>query len=438
MTVQVGSPGGTPSDTGSYSNGGAGGTPGGGAGGGTELPAGVGGGGGGYSGLLVGSSSGPLVIAAGGGGGGGGAGGNGDTGSGGGVGGGSGGGGGATSTSGCMNSGGTGGQGNDGDGNGSPGSFLQGGGGGSAGDTDSSGGGGGGGYCGGGGGAGGGVEGAAGGGGSSYGISGLTDEATSSAAASVSISYRVTATTSSTTTTTSSTTTTRSSTTTTRSSTTSSTTSSTSTSTAVAPVAPVAVATVSPGRAGLSYQLSGARSQAPAGHQITSYRWTLAGKTIGSAETLTHTFAQPGVAYPVGLTVTDDQAQSATTTVTVTPHTKPATVRQTVRFGLDRADLTRAARTALAPLRGLVAYATSTQITGYCAAHETSTRSTLLELSRQRAQAVASYLFAGHDRSGVSISGEGATNFVATNQTASGCAKNRRVQIQVRYPKPTL
>jgi outer membrane protein OmpA-like peptidoglycan-associated protein len=164
----------------------------------------------------------------------------------------------------------------------------------------------------------------------------------------------------------------------------------------------------------------------------------LAGKTIGSAETLTHTFAQPGVAYPVGLTVTDDQAQSATTTVTVTPHTKPATVRQTVRFGLDRADLTRAARTALAPLRGLVAYATSTQITGYCAAHETSTRSTLLELSRQRAQAVASYLFAGHDRSGVSISGEGATNFVATNQTASGCAKNRRVQIQVRYPKPTL
>jgi outer membrane protein OmpA-like peptidoglycan-associated protein len=86
----------------------------------------------------------------------------------------------------------------------------------------------------------------------------------------------------------------------------------------------------------------------------------------------------------------DDQAQSATTTVTVTAHTKPATVRQTVRFGLDRADLTRAARIALAPLRWLVAYATSTQITGYCAAHETSRHSTLLRLSRQRAQAVAS------------------------------------------------
>jgi hypothetical protein len=81
--------------------------------------------------------------------------------------------------------------GSDGGGNGTAGSFLQGGQGGDSGiPTFSSGGGGGGGYCGGGGGGGEGA-GAGGGGGSSFGVSGLTNEAPATAAASVTISYVV-------------------------------------------------------------------------------------------------------------------------------------------------------------------------------------------------------------------------------------------------------
>jgi hypothetical protein len=178
--------------------GGAGGTPGGGGAGG-DYPAIFtgdedGGGGGGYSGLFDPSNN-PLVIAGGGGGSGGagGAGGDGDTGSGGvqGAGGddGSTGGGGATSGGpGVAGAGGNGG------GTGSPGSSTAapdgaGGQGGTSSCCDnSSGGGGGGGYFGGGGG-GGSLLAAGGGGGASFGVSGLTNEMTSSAAAEVVVNF---------------------------------------------------------------------------------------------------------------------------------------------------------------------------------------------------------------------------------------------------------
>jgi hypothetical protein len=146
---------------------------------------------------LLDPSDNPLVIAAAGGGGGGfdssNTGGAGDTGAGGGAGtgaDGSCGGGGGTSTiggaGGCNGGGGA--------GNGSNGSSLAGGqGGASNGEGNSSGGGGGSGYYGGGGGGGGAAVGAGGGGGSSYGITGLTNEQTTTAAASVTISYQLAA-----------------------------------------------------------------------------------------------------------------------------------------------------------------------------------------------------------------------------------------------------
>jgi len=193
LSVVVGGAGGG----GVYGVGGAGGSPGGGAAGGGSLDSSGsgydGGGGGGYSGVLVSAQS-PLVIAGGGGGSGGigFGGGSGDIGQGGGAGGGGGmdggGGGGGTSTTGGA--GGVGGY--PVGGAGAMGAFEQGGQGGAGGtyegETESSGGGGGGGYYGGGGG-GGSATAPGGGGGSSYGITGLTNEALASGPASVTVSY---------------------------------------------------------------------------------------------------------------------------------------------------------------------------------------------------------------------------------------------------------
>jgi hypothetical protein len=186
LTVEVGDVGGD----GTLTTGGAGGAPGGGAAGDYGQSVGYydGGGGGGYSGILDPSGT-PLVIAAGGGGGGGygGDGGSADIGQGGMAGqdGDSGTGAGGASGS----AGGTGGTGSNGSEPGTNGAYLTGGtGGDSDGNNESSGGGGGGGYYGGGGG-GGGYYAGGGGGGSSYGVTGLTNEADATTAASVTISY---------------------------------------------------------------------------------------------------------------------------------------------------------------------------------------------------------------------------------------------------------
>jgi len=196
LTVVVGGTGGV----GTNGVGGVGGSPGGGGAAGGSLQPGSssydGGGGGGYSGLLTPVES-PLVIAGGGGGSGGEgyAGGSGDTGQGGGAGNGyfpGSGGDGGTSTSGGAGGVGDAAQG----GPGMMGAFEQGGQGGPGGlylgNHNSSGGGGGGGYYGGGGGGGSGAAGG-GGGGSSYGITGLTDEALAGGPAAVTISYTVAA-----------------------------------------------------------------------------------------------------------------------------------------------------------------------------------------------------------------------------------------------------
>jgi outer membrane protein OmpA-like peptidoglycan-associated protein len=77
-------------------------------------------------------------------------------------------------------------------------------------------------------------------------------------------------------------------------------------------------------------------------------------------------------------------------------------------------------------------------LTGYCAANEPSRHHRLIKLSRQRAQTVRTYLFSGDKRArpNVTIIAKGATDFVATNQTAAGRARNRRATITITYPKP--
>jgi outer membrane protein OmpA-like peptidoglycan-associated protein len=205
------------------------------------------------------------------------------------------------------------------------------------------------------------------------------------------------------------------------------------------PLPPTAAISVSPGVAGLTYRLSAAGSSAPAGHHITGYRWTIAGRQVATTKTLTHTFGTAGHAYPVMLTVTDDQQQTATTTVSVTPRAKRVRLSLVVQFGRNQAALSGATRRVLNPLRPLVQSATAVTLTGYCAANEPSRHHLLVKLSRQRAQTVRTYLFSGDKRvrPNVTITAKGATGFIATNKTPAGRARNRRVTITITYPKPT-
>jgi outer membrane protein OmpA-like peptidoglycan-associated protein len=200
---------------------------------------------------------------------------------------------------------------------------------------------------------------------------------------------------------------------------------------------PTAAISVSPATAGLTYRLSGAGSSAPAGHRIIGYRWTIAGRQVATTKALMYTFATRQ-AHPVMLTVTDDQQQTATTTVTVTPRTKRVTVRSVVQFARNQAALTAATRQILNPLRPLVRSATAVTLTGYCAANEPSRHRLLVKLSRLRAQMVGRYLFSGdkRPRPNVTIIAKGATNFIATNKTPAGRARNRRATITITYPKP--
>jgi outer membrane protein OmpA-like peptidoglycan-associated protein len=143
-------------------------------------------------------------------------------------------------------------------------------------------------------------------------------------------------------------------------------------------------------------------------------------------------------AHPVMLTVTDDQQQTATTTVTVTPRTKRVTVSSVVQFARNQAALTAATRQILNPLRPLVRSATAVTLTGYCAANEPSRHRLLVKLSRLRAEMVGTYLFSGdkRPRPNVTIIAKGATGFIATNKTPAGRARNRRATITITYPKP--
>ncbi len=59
-----------------------------------------------------------------------------------------------------------------------------------------------------------------------------------------------------------------------------------------------------------------------------------------------------------------------------------------------------------------------------------------LKLSAKRARAVMTYLVeAGIAASRLKSAGMGKTNFIASNRTKSGRAKNRRVEIEFSYPE---
>jgi outer membrane protein OmpA-like peptidoglycan-associated protein/sugar lactone lactonase YvrE len=206
-----------------------------------------------------------------------------------------------------------------------------------------------------------------------------------------------------------------------------------------APVAPTAAIAVTPASAGLRYQLSGAGSSAPAGHQITGYSWQVAGRPAGTTKTITATFQQADQPVPLTLTVTDDQGQTASTTTTITPHATTVKVRLVVHFSRNKAALTAATRQILNPARGPIRYANKITVQGYCAARERSRHPLLIKLSRQRGQTVRTYLFGGdkRPRANLTINANGATHFVAPNSTASGRAENRRVVVVFTYPKPT-
>jgi outer membrane protein OmpA-like peptidoglycan-associated protein len=204
------------------------------------------------------------------------------------------------------------------------------------------------------------------------------------------------------------------------------------------PAGPTAKISVSPAAAGLTYVLSGAGSSAPAGHLITRYAWTIAGHQVATDKTIAYTFAKARSPYRVMLTVTDDQGQTATSAVTITPRARTVHVTMVVHFARNQAALTATARRTLKPLRGLIRYATAVTLKGYCAANEPSGHRLLIKLSRQRAQTVRRFLLSGdrRPRPSVTIIAKGATGFVAPNQTAAGRERNRRVTISFRYPKP--
>jgi flagellar motor protein MotB len=194
----------------------------------------------------------------------------------------------------------------------------------------------------------------------------------------------------------------------------------------------------SPGKAGLTYRLSAGGSP-PGASPIVRYRWTLGKRQIGSGRTILHTFPRAGHRYRVVLTVTDSAGSSSSTTITLTPRGRRATARLTLHFARDRASLdSRSERRALAQLRPMFAHALRVRIAGYCAAAEVSRSHALRLLSTERAQAVLRFLTAHHNRGAqhVTVSGEGATAFLARNRTARGRAANRRATVVIDYEKP--
>ena len=101
-------------------------------------------------------------------------------------------------------------------------------------------------------------------------------------------------------------------------------------------------------------------------------------------------------------------------------------------FAFDSAELSGAAKSSLDKLAtALKDSGKAAEINGYTDSTGSATYN--VELSKKRAQAVASYLESkGVDGKNLTVKGNGATNFVATNDTAAGRAQNRRVDIVLK------
>jgi flagellar motor protein MotB len=195
---------------------------------------------------------------------------------------------------------------------------------------------------------------------------------------------------------------------------------------------------ISPGAAGLTYRLSAGRSH-PASRPISRYVWTLGGRRIGNGPTIRYTFPRAGRRYRLVLTITDPAGHTSSTAITFTPRVRRTTAQLTLHFARNRAALEpRSERHALALLRPLFAHAARVHIAGYCAAAEVNRSLALRRLSTERAQAVLRFLTAHHNHGArhVTVSGQGATAFAASNDTARGRAANRRATVVIEYEKP--
>ena len=101
-------------------------------------------------------------------------------------------------------------------------------------------------------------------------------------------------------------------------------------------------------------------------------------------------------------------------------------------FAFDSAELSNKAKNSLDKFAtALKDSGKKAEINGYT--DSTGSADYNIDLSQRRAQAVASYLESkGVKAKNLTVKGYGATNFVATNDTAEGRAQNRRVDIVLK------
>ncbi len=215
------------------------------------------------------------------------------------------------------------------------------------------------------------------------------------------------------------------------------------------PPAPTAIGTAAPVFTGAghghgaasAYVFSAAKTVVPAGTTIAAITWTLQGKVLGHGQTLTYTFPVTATVqtYTLTLTVALSNGQSASTVITVTPkaHLTVASLGLTLHFAAGSAKLTATDRRQLDRIRAFIKTTQAQAVT--IAGYTDSTGSPVVNrrLSLERARTVLAYLFGAHPPADLTVRviGVGAARFVASNATAAGRARNRRVTVKVTGTK---
>jgi len=199
---------------------------------------------------------------------------------------------------------------------------------------------------------------------------------------------------------------------------------------------PIAEASAAPTHSLLKYKLSSAGSKAATGKRLTTFLWKIGDKVISHAANPTYRFARPNKTYDVSLTVTETGGETGSATVLIDPRVRIATTTLTLSsdalFAYDSFVLTSAAQRTLSTIRAKVLRSTGVTIAGYCDSSGApgAVGNTYNDwLSRERALAVADFLYGNHIPKRVKLIGYGRTHFVASNTTAAGRAENRRVVI---------
>lgn len=204
-------------------------------------------------------------------------------------------------------------------------------------------------------------------------------------------------------------------------------------------LAPLAHIVAVPSRAGVS--LDGRDSYDPDG-RIVRYAWRIGRKPAGRTQT-SLVKLRPG-RYIATLTVTDNSGATDSTRASIvvlrrTNKPRQQTVKVTLSsdalFAFDRCQLTRRALRDIARLRSMVNRARSLSVVGH--ADSTGTDSYNQSLSMCRANAVRDALLNGvareHGPKKITVRGYGETRPTATNATAHGRARNRRVEVSITF-----